>query len=207
MCASHPHRCVHMHNPAHVTALHRDFPVSNMFLWGNTCRPGQCHTYSAVGTLYETRLHESKENIHHNQTFSFTGSTENTTSHCGYLRSLKISYKDNSPCIRWQAVLFSLSLSHQNCMFFPMYASIMVCFSSIFNSVYYFWKQKPMTLCWLCIWIERIATYFALIWFCFILVWHTCFVIVNSLCRDLIKDKSMTLKINIGLWAEQALAG
>lgn len=85
------------------------------------------HFMKLSGSMNQPGLHESKENIYHNQTFSFSGRTENTTSHCGYLRSLKISYKDNSLCIRWQAVLFSLSLVHQNCRSFPMSRPIMVC--------------------------------------------------------------------------------
>lgn len=135
--------------PTHTVWLH-----SVTFLWVTfsfeETPVGQTSTTHTA--QYETLLqHNSawapwvKENIYHNQPFSFAGSTENITGHCGYLRSLKISQRDNSPCIRWQAALFSLSLLHQNCRFLPMPGPIIVCFKqyTTFGSK----KQLPDVSC------------------------------------------------------------
>lgn len=40
-------------------------------------------------------LQKSKENIYHNQSFSFTGNAGNTSSHCGSLKHLKRFHKDD----------------------------------------------------------------------------------------------------------------
>lgn len=58
-----------------------------------------------LATWVQPEHRKANENIQHNQTLSYTVSTENITSHCGYWRSLKISQEDNSLHIRWQ--LFS----------------------------------------------------------------------------------------------------
>lgn len=56
-------------------------PVSQS---STTCTAQQEHFMKLSGNMIQSGLQRSKENICHDQTFSFSGSTENTTSHCGY---------------------------------------------------------------------------------------------------------------------------
>lgn len=103
---------VWLHNPAHI-CLH-----SVAFLWVTfSSEEAPVDQSSAALTVLRGRSlaawtnpgFKSPKKIFTttSRPFSFSGRAENTTSHCGYLRSLKISYKDNSPCIRWKALLFS----------------------------------------------------------------------------------------------------
>lgn len=113
LCVSRTQLNTWRHMPSHMTAFHCYFSVSNTFLWGNTCRPGQRTTQTVQwGHFIKTLWHHDSALVSTSPTKIFTttrpfpffaGCTENTTSHCGYLRSLKIPYKDNSPYIRWQS--------------------------------------------------------------------------------------------------------
>lgn len=64
-----------------VTCSAEETPVSQS---SNTCTAQQEHFMKLSGNTIQSGLQRSKENICHDQTFSFSGSTENTTSHCGY---------------------------------------------------------------------------------------------------------------------------
>lgn len=86
----------------HSSLLRSGLSVSNMFRWGNTCKPEQHHMYSAAGTLYETlRQHDSVWPPKVQRKYLPRPDIFLLWEHWKYnqplwlLRSLKISCKDN----------------------------------------------------------------------------------------------------------------
>lgn len=146
---------------AHAITYDCYFSVSNTFLWGNTCRPGQRTTQTVQwGHFIKTLWHHDSALVSTSPTKIFT----TTRPFPFLLGALKIQpaivviwgvwkypIKTTPRISDDKAVLFSLSLLHQNCRFFPMSGWWCV-FSSILGIIYYFWtyKKVPHMLCfWL----------------------------------------------------------
>lgn len=110
ICSPGTQMLIWLHHPAHI-CLH-----SVAFLWvtfsSEETPVGQSRAALTVqrgrslAAWTSLGFRSPKKIFTTSRPFSFSGSAGNTTSHCGYLKSLKISYKDNSPSIRWQALLF-----------------------------------------------------------------------------------------------------
>lgn len=98
------------------------------------------------GSMIQPGLHESKENIYHNQAFSFTGSTETTPVIVGIWGGWKYHIK-TTPHVSDDKLFFP------PCLFYIQTVGSSQCLAyntvylarSILNSVHYFWTQKPIT--------------------------------------------------------------
>lgn len=103
--------------------MRSDLSVSNMFHWGNTCKPEQHHMYSAAGTLYETRWqHDSVWPPKVQRKYLPRPDIFLLWEHWKYnqplwlLRSLKISCKDNLDKVTSCSILSVLGTSKLQCL-------------------------------------------------------------------------------------------
>lgn len=107
----------------HGSLLRSDSSVSNMFRWGNTCKPEQHHMYSAAGTLYETLWqHDSVWPPKVQRKYLPRPDIFLLWEHWKYnqplwlLRSLKISCKDNLDKVASCSILSVFGTSKLQCL-------------------------------------------------------------------------------------------
>lgn len=108
---------------AYIAAYCEVTCVSNMFRWGNTCKPEQHHMYSAAGTLYETLWqHDSVWPPKVQRKYLPRPDIFLLWEHWKYnqplwlLRSLKISCKDNLEKVASCSILSVFGTSKLQCL-------------------------------------------------------------------------------------------